>query len=138
MILILMYLTLITEFNQPLESASMKAPVSILVKSNISSENPDPDEGYLVYTAISGLNIYRNYLSSSISRGCPSYPSCSQYMYRSIARFGAIPGMILGLERLLHESGELHDGVFIETSHGLRVYDPIENNILWWKKLSHE
>ena len=54
------------------------------------------------------------------------------YMYESIHRYGAPVGIVLGLERLLHETGEVHHGTSILTPLGYRTYDPLENNTFWW------
>ena len=80
-----------------------------------------------------GIAIYNTALQPGISSGCPSIPSCSEYMTQAISELGLPMGLIIGLERLLHESGELHHGVVIKTNEGPRVVDPVENNTFWWR-----
>jgi len=79
--------------------------------------------------------VYRNYLSPALSRGCPCYPSCSEYMVQAITDFGMILGLIIGLERLLHEHDEIHHGTIIYLDGTPKIYDPIVNNIFWWSDL---
>jgi putative component of membrane protein insertase Oxa1/YidC/SpoIIIJ protein YidD len=78
--------------------------------------------------------LYRNCFNSALSSGCPSYPSCSEYMVQSVTRFGIIPGIVLSLERMLHEMDRITSGELIMVDDQLRIFDPIENNVWWWKK----
>ncbi|MCD4655189.1 membrane protein insertion efficiency factor YidD [bacterium] len=116
----------------------MKAPnVKRVCVQNLTEKNHD-QPSYLADTFLIGMKLYKHVLHSGISSGCPSYPSCSQYMVQAITRYGAPVGIVLGLERLLHETGELHHGKYISTSQGVRVYDPLENNTSWWDSPAHE
>lgn len=99
-------------------------------------------DGYLTDAFEGAFILYKRFLHTAVSRGCPSYPSCSRYMAEAVRRFGFAAGLILGLERLLHETGELNAGRVIMTPEGPKIFDPIENNTFWWKsyeldKISH-
>ncbi len=85
-----------------------------------------------IYKAV--YRFYKSTLHAALSSGCPSYPSCSEYMYQCIQRFSLFPGIILGMERLLHEPGETARGKLIATPEGIKVLDPIANNTFWWRK----
>lgn len=48
---------------------------------------------------------YQKFISRGVfigffSNQCRFYPSCSQYAYQSVARYGTIKGLFLGLERI--------------------------------------
>jgi len=88
--------------------------------------------------ALGYMKLYSALLHRGMSRGCPSYPSCSRYMTQAVIQFGGPVGIVLGLERLLHETGEIHHGTAVSTPHGLKVYDPLDSNTFWWHNSQHE
>ncbi len=56
------------------------------------------------------IKIYQKLISPFLGSNCRFYPSCSQYTYTSIERFGAFKGGWLGLKRIskchpFHEGG---------------------------------
>jgi hypothetical protein len=54
-----------------------------------------------VKVALLALRIYKSYLSILFAGSCRFEPTCSQYAYEAIERFGVPRGMWLGLKRLL-------------------------------------
>jgi uncharacterized protein len=46
------------------------------------------------------LSFYRRYVSPALPPSCRFTPSCSQYTYEAIERFGAARGSWMGLKRL--------------------------------------
>jgi len=54
-----------------------------------------------VHISLLALRFYKTYLSSLFAGNCRFHPTCSQYAYEAIARFGAGRGIWLGLKRLL-------------------------------------
>ena len=58
--------------------------------------------------ALFALRFYQTHLSFLFAGNCRFDPTCSQYAYQAIERFGVLPGVWLGLERLLrcHPIGE--------------------------------
>jgi putative membrane protein insertion efficiency factor len=54
-----------------------------------------------VRTALLALRFYKAYLSILFAGNCRFHPTCSQYAYEAIERFGVIRGIWLGLKRLL-------------------------------------
>jgi len=47
------------------------------------------------------LRFYKAYLSVFFAGNCRFHPTCSQYAYEAIERFGAARGIWLGVKRLL-------------------------------------
>lgn len=132
-------------YGTALESIGMKAPMpsagstpALQHGTGNRPMNTMPDgsgNGSFVSDAALGLMaIYSGVLHPGISRGCPSYPSCSRYMKAAIIQYGVPLGIVLGLERLLHETGELHRGTPVTTPEGIKIYDPLDNNTFWWHK----
>jgi len=54
-----------------------------------------------VRAALFALRFYRMYLSFLFAGNCRFEPSCSQYAYEAIERFGVMRGVWLGTKRLL-------------------------------------
>jgi len=54
-----------------------------------------------VRIALLALRFYKTYLSILFAGSCRFTPTCSQYAYEAIERFGAARGVWLGLKRLL-------------------------------------
>jgi len=53
-----------------------------------------------VNAALMALRFYKAYLSLLFAGNCRFEPSCSQYAYEAIERFGVARGMWLGVKRL--------------------------------------
>ncbi|HKW32722.1 MAG TPA: membrane protein insertion efficiency factor YidD [Candidatus Acidoferrum sp.] len=51
--------------------------------------------------ALLALRFYKTYLSFLLAGNCRFDPTCSQYAYQAIERFGVLRGVWLGLKRLL-------------------------------------
>jgi uncharacterized protein len=51
--------------------------------------------------ALFALRFYKTYLSILFAGACRFQPTCSQYAYEAIERFGVIRGVWLGTKRLL-------------------------------------
>ena len=47
------------------------------------------------------IKIYQNYISKIFGKKCRFYPSCSQYMYEAIEKYGILKGIFLGIKRIL-------------------------------------
>lgn len=50
--------------------------------------------------AMALIRLYQNTLSRVLPSACRFYPSCSQYTYEAIARYGFVRGGWMGVKRL--------------------------------------
>jgi uncharacterized protein len=48
-----------------------------------------------------GIQAYKKVLSPLLPPACRFTPTCSEYMFDAVSRYGAVKGMLLGLKRLL-------------------------------------
>lgn len=46
------------------------------------------------------IRFYQKFISPCFPRRCPFEPTCSQYCYEAIGRFGALKGGWMGVKRL--------------------------------------
>jgi len=60
----------------------------------------------LVLLLIKGYQVF---LSPVLPRSCRFYPSCSQYTFEAVERFGVMKGLWLGAKRIL-KCHPLHPG----------------------------
>jgi len=47
------------------------------------------------------IKVYQKFISPFLSRSCRFYPSCSEYSYKAIEKYGALKGGVLSLWRIL-------------------------------------
>ncbi len=47
------------------------------------------------------VQVYRKYISPYKRPCCRFYPTCSQYMYEAVGKYGTIKGVYLGVKRIL-------------------------------------
>jgi putative membrane protein insertion efficiency factor len=51
--------------------------------------------------ALSAIRFYKKRISPSLPPGCRYQPTCSEYTYEAIERYGFIKGVALGVWRLV-------------------------------------
>jgi len=47
------------------------------------------------------IKFYQIFISPSLGYNCRFYPSCSQYSYLAIKKYGILKGIFLGVKRVL-------------------------------------
>lgn len=52
-------------------------------------------------TILACLRFYKKYLSPMLLPACRFTPTCSEYMYDAVVRYGGMKGVGLGLKRLV-------------------------------------
>ena len=51
--------------------------------------------------AISGINLYKYFISPLLGNNCRYLPTCSEYTKESIIKYGVVKGFWLGLKRIV-------------------------------------
>jgi putative membrane protein insertion efficiency factor len=69
-----------------------------LASQNVAAPLQPPSVG--VRLALFALRCYKAYLSALFAGTCRFEPTCSQYAYQAIERFGVLRGVWLGIRRL--------------------------------------
>ena len=107
-----------------------------LLKSPWGRKNSKPIENnrpsLLTLVGNQYLKFYQKYISPVSGRQCPMHPSCSQYSYLCLKKHGAIIGVIMTADRLIHEGEEIRNCRRIIKNGQIFCYDPIEANDFWW------
>jgi putative membrane protein insertion efficiency factor len=83
------------------------------------------------------MRFFQEYISPVDGDRCPCYPTCSQYSLEAVRKHGALIGLVMTFDRLIHESDEIRQAPLVKIYGSYRYYDPVENNDFWWnhKKL---
>ena len=125
------------------EAAAMNAPWSVngaapvIDGPSVSQRAKAPTLSGSSAAALPFLALIRgfqHYVSPVDGDRCMLYPTCSTYGLQAFRKHGALKGIVLTADRLLHEYDE---GAFAPRiiKHGhLRYYDPLEYNDFWWHK----
>lgn len=50
---------------------------------------------------LASIKFYRRRISPLLGNACRFYPSCSEYMYTAVERYGVVRGVWLGTKRIL-------------------------------------
>lgn len=51
--------------------------------------------------ALAAIHVYQRFISPMLPASCRFYPTCSQYAYEAIAKYGIIKGSRLAIWRIL-------------------------------------
>lgn len=115
-------------------SVSSAAPVVTAISSQMRMAPPETAYISVSRTVCFGwLAFYQHVLNVVTVSHCPMYPSCSHYSIAAINKHGAIKGVILTADRLLHENDEQHYAPIIQRRGRSLFSDPVEANDFWWE-----
>ena len=73
------------------------------------------------------IRFYQKYITSHTPAACRFIPTCSQYAFTAIQRFGAVKGIYLAVKRLL-KCHPFHPG----------GYDPVPEKFRWINRKKRE
>lgn len=79
-----------------------------------------------------GSLFFSQYISPVDGDRCAMYPTCSAYSRQAVARHGFLIGLVMTVDRLIHENNEIDTARVIEIGGSYRYHDPVENNDFWW------
>src|SRR5262245_44510659 len=78
------------------------------------------------------LRFFQQVISPVDGARSTMYPTGSAYARQAIKKHGALVGVVLTTERLMHEGNEEQVASRIKKYGIWRVYDPVEANDWWW------
>ena len=78
------------------------------------------------------LRFFQQVISPVDGARSTMYPTGSAYARQAIKKHGALVGVVLTTERLMHEGNEEQVASRIKKYGIWRVYDPVEANDRWW------
>jgi hypothetical protein len=91
-----------------------------------------PPLGYPAVTMDAYLRFFQHVISPVDGARSNMYPTGSDYARRVFRKHGALLGIVLTTERLMHEGNEIIVAPRIKKYGIWRVYDPVEANDWWW------
>jgi len=53
------------------------------------------------YFVFKSVRFYQKFISLTLSLNCRFFPSCSEYLYRAIEKYGLTKGLWRGMKRIL-------------------------------------
>ena len=80
------------------------------------------------------IRFFQGYISPVDGDRCPCYPTCSQYAIEAVKKHGALIGLVMTFDRLIHETDEIRQVPLMKIHGSYRYFDPVENNDFWWAK----
>lgn len=97
------------------------------------SASANEESGYMAFLMERGVRFFQVFISPVDGDRCPSSPTCSTFGRKAYKKHGAFWGTLLTFDRLMHEGDEGMVSNHIRDGNTSRIYDPVENNIFWWK-----
>jgi hypothetical protein len=79
-----------------------------------------------------GVKGFSKTISAVDGDRCRMMPTCSDYSMRAIERHGFIFGILLTVDRLLHEMDEMEQAPVVMVQGEARFLDPVSANDFWW------
>jgi hypothetical protein len=111
---------------------AMRGPAAI--KSSHIGAASRQTLSYPAVTLDAYLRFFQRVISPVDGARSNMYPTGSDYSRRVFRQHGALLGIILTTERLMHEGNEVIVAPRIK-KHGIwRVYDPVAANDWWWQE----
>jgi hypothetical protein len=113
------------------ETNPMRAPASTLRQAQ-QPALPTP-QSYPGVVFDTYLQFFQRVISPVDGARSNMYPTGSSYARDAIKKHGALLGLVLTTERLMHEGNESISAPRIRKYDLWRIYDPVEANDWWWQ-----
>lgn len=114
------------------QADAMRGPAAVKLPPMRAASRPTLS--YPAVTLDAYLRFFQRVISPVDGARSNMYPTGSDYSRRVFRRHGALLGIILTTERLMHEGNEAIVAPRIK-KHGIwRVYDPVAANDWWWQE----
>jgi hypothetical protein len=110
----------------------MRAPVTARGQNQPAAPAATPAFPVVVFDAY--LRFFQGVISPVDGARSNMYPTGSAYARQAFKKHGAILGIVLTTERLMHEGNERLVAPRIRKYGLWRIYDPVEANDWWWHK----
>ena len=78
------------------------------------------------------IGLFSRYISKVDGDRCPMYPTCASYGMQAVRKHGAVIGIVMIADRLIHEGNEMDTAPLVEVDGRTRFFDPVANNDFWW------
>lgn len=108
----------------------MRAPVTGRAPSQSAAPAATTPFPALVFDA--SLRFFQRVISPVDGARSNMYPTGSAYARQAFKKHGALLGIVLTTERLMHEGNEGQVAPRIRKYGLWRIYDPVEANDWWW------
>lgn len=108
----------------------MRAPKALQEMRRAASSSPGPGFPAVVFDTY--LRFFQQVISPVDGARSTMYPTGSAYARQAFAKHGALVGLVLTVERLMHEGNEGQIAPRIRKYGLWRVHDPVEANDWWW------
>jgi hypothetical protein len=110
----------------------MRAPRQNIQPSRPSTAARSPSYPAVVLDAY--VQFFQRVISPVDGARSNMYPTGSAYARQAFAKHGALLGLVLTTERLMHEGNEGQVAPRIRKFGIWRVFDPVEANDWWWQE----
>ena len=112
------------------QGKAMRAPTTPQRTAHLTASAPESTLPAQVFDAY--LRFFQQVISPVDGARSNMYPTGSAYARQAIKKHGALVGVVLTTERLMHEGNEDQVSPRIRKYGLWRVHDPVEANDWWW------
>ena len=119
-------------FSSVLEANDSFTPWSF-TRQEIKSISPEKELSVPGVLLKNGIIFFSKYISPVDGDRCSMYPTCAAYSRQAIEKHGFVFGVLLTVDRLIHEANETDRAPLVRIHDRLRYFDPVSYNDFWWK-----
>lgn len=97
-----------------------------------AGDREEPDHSIAATPFLWLLSFYQKTISPVDGDRCSLYPTCSQYGVLAVRKHGPIIGVIMTVDRLIHETDETRFAPLVRVGDRYRYTDSVADNDFWW------